>query len=143
MTGITQVVTSAIIKNTEGKYLIVKRAAHDSFPNTWEFPGGKSDFGEHPETSVAREVLEETGLAIIPLFPAVVNSYVSTRKKNTAYVEIFFISELSIPNQTIQLSEEHSDYAWVDFEDITTYKTTEYIHEVIARVTSLPNLVHS
>jgi len=30
----------------------------------WTLPGGKVEFGEHPDSTVVREVLEETGLKI-------------------------------------------------------------------------------
>jgi mutator protein MutT len=35
-------------------------------PGVWEFPGGKCDPGESPESATARECLEEMGLAIVP-----------------------------------------------------------------------------
>ncbi|OGH10481.1 MAG: hypothetical protein A2857_00745 [Candidatus Levybacteria bacterium RIFCSPHIGHO2_01_FULL_36_15] len=43
----------------------------------WEFPGGKVNFGETPEKSVAREILEETGVVIKikKLLPFVQTSY--------------------------------------------------------------------
>jgi len=30
----------------------------------WTLPGGKVEFGEHPDNAVVREVLEETGLKV-------------------------------------------------------------------------------
>ena len=47
------------------RLLIVQRAAHESFANRWEVPGGSSD-AEDPTIlhSLAREVFEETGLRL-------------------------------------------------------------------------------
>ncbi len=45
----------------DNQMLIVQRAAADSGGGTWECPGGKVDFGEHPEASLLREIREETG----------------------------------------------------------------------------------
>jgi 8-oxo-dGTP diphosphatase len=137
MTGTIIIVTSAIIRNYENKVLIVKREPNDSFPNKWEFPGGKSEYGEHPEESVKREVKEETGLTINPVFPVVVNEFKNT-KKNVSYVEIFYIADLTTANQIVTLSSEHTDFSWIAFEDIHNFETTDYVHEVIRKAQSFP-----
>lgn len=57
-----QVFTSvaAIIIN-KGKILLVKRN-RPPHQRTWMLPGGFVEYGEHPETTLKREVKEETGL---------------------------------------------------------------------------------
>ena len=132
----TQIVTSGIIQNSDNKFLIVKRAANDSFPNTWEFPGGKNDFGESPEQGVIREIQEETGLTVVPTLPVTVNSYGSDRKPDIFYVEIFYLCQIQSSEEVI-LSQEHSDFAWIDFNEIHNYQTTEYIHKVIEKTAIL------
>lgn len=47
----------------KGKVLLVKRA-RNPFKNTWMFPAGFLDFGEHPTETVEREIKEETGLTV-------------------------------------------------------------------------------
>jgi 8-oxo-dGTP diphosphatase len=139
MSGTTIIVTSAIIRNYENKVLIVKREPNDSFPNKWEFPGGKADYGEHPEDSVKREIKEETGLEITPLFPVVINEYKNV-KKNVSYIEIFYIADLTPTNQIVTLSTEHTEFAWIDFDDAANFDTTEYILDVIKRAKLFPLL---
>ena len=143
MAQVTRIITSAIITNSQQKFLIVKRAANDTYPNMWEFPGGTSEFGEHPEDSVIREIFEETGLVIIPEYPVVVNSYKSKSKSDPVNVEIFYISSLTPLDQTVTLSNEHSDYAWIELEKIEDYETTEYIHKVIKQTKKLLRALNS
>ena len=49
-----------------GAYLIRRRPPlpGSPMPGLWEFPGGKCEPGEVPETAAARECLEETGLRV-------------------------------------------------------------------------------
>ena len=52
----------------DGKLLLVKRLkAPES--GCWNLPGGKVDFGERIEAAVAREILEEIGVAIEVMRP--------------------------------------------------------------------------
>jgi len=53
------------------------------------------------------------------------------------YVEIFYIATLSPSDQEVTLSTEHSEFAWINFEDITQFQTTEYIHHVIEKIKNL------
>jgi 8-oxo-dGTP diphosphatase len=46
----------------EGKVLVARRADDRHLGGTWEFPGGKVEEGEEPETAARRELKEETGL---------------------------------------------------------------------------------
>jgi ADP-ribose pyrophosphatase YjhB (NUDIX family) len=46
-----------------GKVLMVKRS-REPYKDTWCFPAGFTDFGEHPLEALAREVKEETGLKV-------------------------------------------------------------------------------
>jgi 8-oxo-dGTP diphosphatase len=57
------VVTAAII--TDGKkVLIAKRKSTGKLPNKWEFPGGKVEAGETPESCLKREIMEEFGIEV-------------------------------------------------------------------------------
>ncbi|MFW3147008.1 MAG: (deoxy)nucleoside triphosphate pyrophosphohydrolase [Thermoplasmatota archaeon] len=57
-------VTAAVILK-DGRILIAQRLPDSRFePSKWEFPGGKVDFGEHPEEALKRELREELGIDI-------------------------------------------------------------------------------
>lgn len=49
----------------EGEVLIARRDSNaEHLPGVWEFPGGKIEAGETPESAAIREAREETGLKI-------------------------------------------------------------------------------
>jgi 8-oxo-dGTP diphosphatase len=52
----------------EGCFLIGQRPEGVPLAGLWEFPGGKIRPGETPEAAAVRECLEETSLAVQPLF---------------------------------------------------------------------------
>ena len=51
----------AVIKNTQNHLLL-----QETHQQTWALPGGMIEPGESPQETVVREVLEETGLKIVP-----------------------------------------------------------------------------
>lgn len=53
----------AIVFDTSGRLLMVQRG-HEPAKGLWAVPGGKVEPGETDEQAVAREILEETGLAV-------------------------------------------------------------------------------
>jgi mutator protein MutT len=56
------------IVEQDGRFLIGQRPPSVALAGFWEFPGGKIEPGETPEAAAVRECLEETSLAIEPLF---------------------------------------------------------------------------
>ena len=63
-TGDYHLVVDIWLQNSEGKYLITKRATNKGFPNLWECTGGSAVAGDDSITTAIKEVKEETGLDI-------------------------------------------------------------------------------
>jgi 8-oxo-dGTP diphosphatase len=57
-------VVAAVIQRDDRRLLIGQRRRTDTSPLKWEFPGGKIQPGEEPETALARELREELGATL-------------------------------------------------------------------------------
>jgi 8-oxo-dGTP diphosphatase len=59
-TPLHSVSVAGVVIREDGRLLAIRRADN----GTWELPGGVLELDEAPETGVAREVLEETGIHV-------------------------------------------------------------------------------
>ena len=57
-------VAACALIDADGRVLIAQRPAGKSMAGLWEFPGGKVDAGESPETALIRELREELSIAV-------------------------------------------------------------------------------
>lgn len=57
-------VICAIIRNSDNKIFIARRAAHKEHACLWEFPGGKLEANESHQECIQRELLEELGMKV-------------------------------------------------------------------------------
>ena len=63
MPAIMMVVAAALI-DCEGRVLVQRRPAGKMMAGLWEFPGGKIEPGETPESALVRELDEELGIKV-------------------------------------------------------------------------------
>lgn len=99
------------------KYLLLRRAAHcRSYPNLWDFPGGKHDPGETPEQAVIRETKEETSYDIEPGKEVKQEKY---RDKQHHLLFHYFIPERV--SGKLELSSAHSDFVWIERGEMQDY----------------------
>jgi mutator mutT protein len=57
-------VAACALINAEGRVLIAQRPPDKQMGGLWEFPGGKLEPGESPETALVRELQEELGITV-------------------------------------------------------------------------------
>ena len=55
-------VAAVALIDTDGRVLLAQRPEGKSLAGLWEFPGGKVEPGESPETALIRELHEELGI---------------------------------------------------------------------------------
>lgn len=63
MTRIVLVAAVALV-DIDGRVLIARRPEGKPMAGLWEFPGGKVEAGERPETALLRELKEELGIDV-------------------------------------------------------------------------------
>jgi len=107
-------ISKAVIQKN-GKYLLLKRATI-SYPETWDFAGGKHDLDETPEQSVIREVKEETGFDITPGLEIKTVHY----QDNQFDLLFHYFVPKTISGKLI-ISPDHSEYKWVTRKDINFF----------------------
>jgi 8-oxo-dGTP diphosphatase len=55
----------AVVKDSRGQLLLIKRG-HEPGAGLWSLPGGRIEPGETDAEALVREMLEETGLTVVP-----------------------------------------------------------------------------
>jgi 8-oxo-dGTP diphosphatase len=63
MVKLVLVVACALI-DVDGRVLLAQRPQGRAMAGLWEFPGGKVEAGEKPETTLIRELKEELGIEV-------------------------------------------------------------------------------
>ena len=58
------VVAAVALVDADGRVLVSKRPAGKQLAGLWEFPGGKVEAGERPETALIRELREELAIDV-------------------------------------------------------------------------------
>jgi 8-oxo-dGTP diphosphatase len=104
------VVVRAICRDDADAVLLLRRAPHDRFGGLWEMPGGKVDAGETPVQALARELAEESGLAMAGRARRVgpVRRRVTPRGKRIREF-VYEVRVRGIP----ALSDEHDAHTWL------------------------------
>jgi 8-oxo-dGTP diphosphatase len=106
-------VVCGVIQNSDGAYLACKRPPGKHLGGLWEFPGGKVDAGESPESALLRELREELAVEVeigTPLSPVV-----WTYGEKTIRLRPFFCRIIAGDVQAL----EHAQLLWCLPADFT------------------------
>jgi 8-oxo-dGTP diphosphatase len=76
-------VAACALIDADGRVLLAERPAGKPMAGLWEFPGGKVEDGERPETTLIRELNEELGSHAYPDFDLLMPLYVCRRWNGT------------------------------------------------------------
>lgn len=125
-----QVGVKILLKNGEGKYLVVCRNP-EKYPDAgkqWEIVGGRIDPGTNLIDNLRREVKEETGLEI-KYEPELVTAQDIIKSSK----HIVRLTYSGFADGEVKLSEEHTEYKWLSLEEISQLDPIDlYLKEVLA-----------
>ncbi len=119
-----------IIRRNDGKILVLKRSEKDDHkPGVWETVGGGMDKEESPQEALLREISEETGLMANVSGPF----NVFTFKKDTGEFKVGITFLCEYLSGEVMLSDEHSEYRWIQPKEFSEMESVSSLHEEIAR----------
>jgi len=87
--------------------LVAQRPVEHPHAGLWEFPGGKVEPGERPNSALQRELLEELNVE------ASVGQWLATGRDEHIQLDCY---EVWFPGEPVAL--EHAGLAWVDSEEL-------------------------
>jgi 8-oxo-dGTP pyrophosphatase MutT (NUDIX family) len=110
-----------LIKNKDGKYLLLKSSLRNHTVDTkpyWDIPGGRVEEGNDVLTTLQREIEEETGITEIinhEFFSAVISHHQIPIDESRKAGLVLMVYIVEIPEDSvITLSDEHTDFDWVE-----------------------------
>ncbi len=118
-----------VIKNDDGKILIVKRHPKSrTDPEMWELPGGKVEEGEFFADALIREIKEETDLdsTVGEFCEAVQNDYMH---KRTVQLMMY----LEDVTGEVKISDEHTDWMWANLEELKSLELSSSLKKVLKK----------
>lgn len=111
-----QVGVKILLKNSERKYLLLRRNAK-KYPEVgarWDLAGGRINPGKSLLENLKREIKEETELILVKE-PILISAQDILRISNLHVVRLTYIGE--IEGEPV-LDEEHDEYKWFNLSEI-------------------------
>lgn len=130
----SKVVAGCIIRDKEGRYLLVQEMQPKVY-GLWNIPAGHVDKGEEIEAAAVREVKEETGYDV--KLGEKIGIYHETVESPVRHA---FLAEI-IGGELKAQANEILDVNWFSFEELTRMRNNgklrvEWIYDALSRVES-------
>jgi 8-oxo-dGTP diphosphatase len=123
----------SLIENDQGKVLLFHSPgwAQQNIEPHWDMPGGRIDVGEDLLAALKREIYEETGIqknSTPKFFTATISNHISAHKDHgiTVGLAIFVYTVSIAKNAEVKISDEHTEYEWVDKEEAAKRLSHKY-----------------
>ena len=109
----TAIAVKALIFDQDTVLTIKRRDDDVHKPGAWDIPGGRLGPGENPYEGLAREISEETALAVDIHEPVGVQHF----SRDDGQQITMLIFSCSPKSTAVALSEEHTAYEWISIEE--------------------------
>lgn len=125
---LTALVAVVVLVVHEQRVLALKRSSHsDAAPGKWETISGRVQYNETLFDAAQRETKEETSLEV-QLEKRPILSYLAKRSHEDMIVTVY----RGKPESTdVVLSDEHTEYRWMHFEEFQKYCEFEQLVEAV------------
>jgi 8-oxo-dGTP diphosphatase len=116
------VVSGVLVKNSEDKYLLVKKANNAGpYPGTYLTPGGGIETGESADVAALRELYEETGVKVRNLKRAYFDDDVTGNWEGVKRHFIMLLYTANYDSGDIRQTEGNDD----EFEDVDWFSAEQ------------------
>jgi 8-oxo-dGTP diphosphatase len=107
----------AVIRNAEGKYLILKRHEKEiAYPGMYTFPGGKVEGNDTVEETLIKEVGEEAGLKLKP-GKILLKDKSFVRPDGQTAKSFSYLCEVEDAADVV-IDADFTDFKWVNIEEL-------------------------
>lgn len=120
-----------ILRDPDGRILLMRRAGTEYGEGQYAFPAGHVDLGETPTESIVRETTEELGISITPA--SVAPAGVMFRQSLEPRVDFFFTADKWEGIPRICEPRKCTALVWAEPDDLPA-GTLEYISAAIANL---------
>ncbi|MDX1700877.1 MAG: NUDIX domain-containing protein [Melioribacteraceae bacterium] len=113
----SDLIEAHIVRIIDGKirFLILKRASTEKYPNIWQMVTGKIRENEKAYETAIREIKEETALTVSEIYIVPkVNLFYNSDDNSANMVPVFLAI---VQNDNVILSSEHQEYKWAQKEE--------------------------
>lgn len=126
-----QVGVKIFLKNSEGKYLLLKRNSltYANVRGEWDIVGGRIDPGTPLMDNLRREVTEETQLSILSE-PKLLDAQDIIPNAEKHVVRLSYTGHTE--GEPVLDINENTEYAWVTMEQLKTWENLDvYVKEIV------------
>lgn len=119
----------AVVLNSSGEVLLLKRSEKTSRAGGWDFPGGGLENGEDPVEGIRREILEETRLEVADVRPVFATSF-----NEDADFVVMIGYRTYTKSDDVVLNWEHNEYKWVTMEEALNSELPDLLKTIIKQI---------